>query len=547
MPEVLRRCRLASLALVLLLSACSGGGGADEDSISLTLSSEAVRFTATSPRAASPEPETVTATFGPGIAQVSAVHSGAAIDDIEFSISGQTAQIRIVPPRPRDIGSGIFNGAVAVTGFVCADAACSTLSAGPTRTISVSYQVSPIVDLVAPYVATAGTSDTVLLRGQGFSAFNIAAVNFGSTPATNFAEVLGLGGIELRVVHPELVVGTYPVHIEVPDHQGEVISDARLVVVAPTSYAAQALAYPAPGPVVRSLIYDPERAALLVATEANGGTILRYAFDGTSWGAPTSVALPGLMDMTLSIRGTDLLALTRTALTPVDPLTLAPGTPVEPPELAEGSFLKSIAVTNSDTAVVTTGTDESATTTELLYRNGEIVEATLSLNNATVAGSADGSKVVFVQGHPDLDGDPAVFLYTAETNNFTNGRLNLNQNEFAPVVNRTGSRVILNGRRVYIQAGDFAILGLLPETTLAVALRPDGTRAYTYDSEANGILTFDISEPVDDDDDEGVYTPLGPAVPLIANPGTGVKMTISHDGRTLFLAGSTQLVIQPTP
>jgi hypothetical protein len=543
-PEVLRRCRLASLALVFLLSACSSGGNGDEDSISLTLSSEAVRFTAPSPSAASPEPVTVTATFGSGIAQVSAVHSGLAIDGIEFSINGQTAQIRIVPPRPTEIGSGNFSGAVAVTGFVCADAACTTLSAGPTKTISVSYQVSPIVDLAAPYVATAGTSETILVRGQGFNAFGIADVNFGSTPATSFAAV---SSVELRVVHPELAVGTYPISIDVPSHEGEVLSNARLVVVEPTSYPAQALAYPTPGSAVRALVYDPERAALLVATEANGGTILRYAYDGTSWGAPTSVQLPELMDMTLSIRGTDILAITRTGLTPINALTLAPGTAVTPPSLAEGSFLKSIATTNSDTAVITTGTGENETTGEYLYRDGQIVEATLELINATVGGSADGSTVVFVQGHPDLDGDPSVFVYTAANNNFTSAGVNLNQNDFAPVVNRSGSRVILNGRRVYINAAGFAVLGLLPETTLAVAIRPDGTRAYTYDSEANGILTFDISDAVDDDDEEGVYTPLGPAVPLIANPGTGVKMTISHDGRTLFLAGSTQLVIQPTP
>jgi len=88
-----------------------------------------------------------------------------------------------------------------------------------------------------------------------------------------------------------------------------------------------------------------------------------------------------------------------------------------------------------------------------------------------------------------------------------------------------------------------ALLGTLPDTTAAVVLRPDGKRAYTYDTDANGVLAYDISET-----NEGeAFTPLGDAVPLVAAPGDGVRMAISADGNTLFIAGTTQLVVQPTP
>ncbi|MGH8188553.1 MAG: hypothetical protein ACREUC_18495, partial [Steroidobacteraceae bacterium] len=76
-----------------------------------------------------------------------------------------------------------------------------------------------------------------------------------------------------------------------------------------------------------------------------------------------------------------------------------------------------------------------------------------------------------------------------------------------------------------------------------VAIRLDGQRAYTYDAAAGGVLTFDITGNPDPD----VYVPLTAAVPLVGDPGPGVKMAITPDQRTLLIAGTTQLVIQPAP
>jgi hypothetical protein len=108
-------------------------------------------------------------------------------------------------------------------------------------------------------------------------------------------------------------------------------------------------------------------------------------------------------------------------------------------------------------------------------------------------------------------------------------------------VDRTGTRAVLNG--VNVHGTNFELFGTLPTTTLAVAVKSDGTRAYTYDSAAAGILAFDISANID----EAAYTALGPPVPLAGDPGSGVRMTISPDGNTLFLAGNNQVVIQPAP
>jgi len=124
----------------------------------------------------------------------------------------------------------------------------------------------------------------------------------------------------------------------------------------------------------------------------------------------------------------------------------------------------------------------------------------------------------------------------------TSGAVLARQNAVSPAISRNSNRLVINGATVY--DGTEAVLGLLPGTTAAAALKPDGTRVYTYDPPNGGIVTYDISlgHPV-----SGGYPSLGPIVPLAGDPGSNVQMTISPDGLTLFLAGSTQVVVQPTP
>jgi hypothetical protein len=88
----------------------------------------------------------------------------------------------------------------------------------------------------------------------------------------------------------------------------------------------------------------------------------------------------------------------------------------------------------------------------------------------------------------------------------------------------------------------FALLGLLPTTTVAVVVAPDGKRAYTYDGTSGEVRVFDISAT----NSGGAYTQMS-AVTLPGSPGSNVRMTISLDGKTLFIAGSAQLIVQPVP
>jgi hypothetical protein len=238
-----------------------------------------------------------------------------------------------------------------------------------------------------------------------------------------------------------------------------------------------------------------------------------------------------------------LYAITSTSFVAVDPVTLALGTAVAAPSLVANSFLKNIVVGNDDVGVITTGINASTATSVYFYisASNTVVQTGTALNNATPAMAANGSGAYLIQGDPTLTADVQAAKYTTANNSISAAVTSLRQNTIAPVISRTATRLVLNGTRVYDASEAF--LGTLPTTTAAVALKPDGSRAYTYDPAAGGIFVFDISV----DRDEAAYAALGAVVPVAGDPGSNPKMILSPDGRTLFLAGSAQIVVQPTP
>jgi hypothetical protein len=543
--------RVAGFLVVALLAGCGGGNGGDE-ATRTELSTNAISFSASGPRADRPAAQVLTATFGEDIAHLAVVHSGDAIAEATSVLNGRTAEITVVPAAPSDIGPGQFAGALAVTGYTCADANCSRMAAGSTATVSVTYQISPLIERVAPYVATSGVSDTVIIRGQGFRSFNVTGVRFGDVVATEIA--INSGGTEILATHPALSAGSYTVHLDATNHEGEIPSDVMLVVKDPVPYAAGTLSHLAGTSRVRSLSYDAERQALLLVTDASGGPIVRYAYESGAWSAPTQVA-GGFLDAALSADGTQIYAITATTLRPVDPVTLALGTAVTASDLAENSGLKNIVVGNDNRALITTSLTTSGSTQGYIYDpdSATLLRNGIQLNNATPAMAANGSGAVVVQGDPSLTSDVPIYVYSTSGLSLSSTATSLRQNSVPPAVNRTLSRMVVNGRRVYSGNGALlnppvlALLGTLPETTAAVVLKPDGSRAYAYDPTAGGILVYDIREAADEDDDDAVYPALGAATPLPGDPGSNVRMTITPDGGTLFLAGGTQIVVLPTP
>ena len=532
----------AAVMLMILLSACGGGSGGGNAAVSVTsVSTHTLAFSAASPDDPTPAAQTFTATISPGTLYFAVIPNGSAIATASFTLSGSTATVTVSPAAPSALGAGTFTGIVTVSGQSCADAQCTSLISGQRQDVNVTFQIPPTVRFVAPYVGQTNTAGTVLIRGQGFQKFPVEGVSFGATAASAFAV---LSDTEIQASYPALATGSYAVQVQASTSPGAIVSSATLAVIDPTAYAAAAVSYPAPVTQVKRLVYDAERQALLLAVDSSGGEILRYAYTGGAWATPMVAPIGSLEDIALSTAGTQLLALSQTDVTPIDPASLAAGSVIAGPSLVAGSFLKNLAVTNTDTAIVTTGF--SGSTTSLVYLYGVRSTAftqpvtAIALDNATPTASADGSLVAIAQGDTSLTTAPSTYQYLSATNAFS-ATVAINQNAVAPALDRNAARIVLNGINVYDPS--YNLLGTLPSTTLAVVVKPDATRAYIWDSAAAAVLSFDLTATA-----SGAALPqVGTATVLSADPGSGVQMAISPDGGTLFLAGSNQIVVQPAP
>jgi len=538
------RGRKAGLLLVLVVSACGGGGDSNKDSSSgsggTTVSPSTVTFKADSPNSSTPAGQVVAVTFGTNIAHLALTHEGLAIGDVTATFDGRSAQVTITPSTPLSTGPGLFDGKVAVTGYLCADANCSAFAAGETQTIDVHYQISPSVAYVAPYVIMSQTEESVLIRGFGFTKFHVTDVHFGSATAPSF---LVTADSEILVQTPALAAGNYPVTIDASNHEGTVPSQATLSVVDPVAYSAQTLSYPAAATVVNSLVYDAERRSILVGTDAPGNQLVRYAYDAGSWTPQSTGALTSVRDLALSTNGIQLYAISDTQLTLVNPTTLALGTSFSAPDLTSDAVLRSIAMSNTNVAYVTSAgasADEQTPVYAFSELNGAL-KSVAQLNYGTVEANAAGTTVVAVQGDPLTTKTYPVYLHTSSDpgTSFTAQNVNLHQTAAETSLNRSGSRIVLGGSAVYDNTlSNFAGIAVAD----AVVVNPAGTRLYAYYASSNVIATYDISTYTSG----ATLSSLGPT-PLSDNPGASVKMTITPDSQTLILAGPDHVLIQPTP
>ncbi len=539
--------RIFVLFFVAVLSSC---GGTNQQSHAST-STSSINFTAVSPDAATPAVQTFTVTVSPGTVSVAVLHSGAAIANATYSLSGTTVQVAVYPAAPGSLGSGLFTGTITVTGYNCSDPSCSGLVSGNSEVVSVGYQIPPVVRYVAPYVALAGspTTDTVIIRGDGFETFPVQSVNFGSGPGSSTPFTV-VSNTEIVADYPANLVAntTLPVTITASSSPGPILSSAKLVVVNAPAYTSTTISYPGgTTPGVKELLYDAQRQALLVAVDTGGGQVLRYQYAGGTW-SPTSTSISALSDIALSTDGQNLLALSQQSMTMLDPSTLLISSVITPnPGFTPGEFFKNLAVANDGNAIITTGYPGSFATPLYLFsaRNPGFYQnsTTPSLDNSTPGVSSDGSLVEIEQGDPAYPTAPSAYQYLAATQVFAVTGAAFYQNAIPPVLDRSAAHIVFNGTNIYNDS--FSLLGSLPATTLAVVLSPDGTHAYTFDSALSQIVCYDLTaSPVGGQFPQCASVP--PATPA-GLPGSGVRMAISPDGNTLFLAGSNQIVVQSPP
>jgi hypothetical protein len=432
-----------------------------------------------------------------------------------------------------------------------------TPSVGSVETISVTLTVARTqVNYVAPYIAIANTQNEVVIRGDNLDQVTITHVKFGTAAAPSFNL---LSGTEIRAIHPSLAPGTYPVRLETNLGVARSLANDLVAVVA-QSYSAATIAYPnATAKQPLDIIYDAERQALLVGvaypTPGSSGEMFRYPFTGSAWATtPASVSVTSFRDLALSLDGRQLFAVSDFAVQKIDAAALTPGTVT--PTLFSEIFLKGIAIANDGNAILTTGSPRFAggATDAWFYLVredrvslgfGSIIE----IVRGTAGSSADGSLVILSQASPDptpsFDGqyDSQRGLFSFIPSSIPGMPLTWPRTPIRPKLDRKATRLVLNGY-IVIKNSDYSHQSFLPAVapgdSAAVALSPDGTRAYQYVS-GTLLRTFDVSSP-----DQGV-SEIGTGTVLPSDPGASPVMTVSPDGGTLFIAGSDGIVVIPAP
>lgn len=600
MPLLSNSRTLCGLGIFLLLGACGGGGsdgssgmpgpgspGGNGPPPTFSVSTTTLDFASGIPNNTPPSRKILAAISGP-VNGALYIRSSTTITNVGITVdytsqSGQTPTINIVatPVSASLATPGTYTGTVTLTACVD-DSTCQTGQLpGSPQTVNITYSVESNAtfvqgDVVAARVAMAGQPGTVRIRGRGLS--GATDVRLGSTPATSVQVDSLAGDTTVKVTYPALPAGSYPVTV----NSGAIPFTGTLVVVNPPNYAATTLQYPSMPQEIGAIFYDAQQQALFVAAryaDSQASQLLKFQRSGSAWLAPVAVSVPKIQDVALSADGTVLLVATDTAMMEFDPATLAASGayPVLDNLVNSGTaYLQNLAVANDGYAFVTTGGDANPGH-EFLYSPTRHIFITLTSASTSPAASLD-PRLYF--GNPGVSGDGSLvaitqdprsmaqspmssqpFLYVYDTGGQRSGFLGFrsatytdrDRSQFArsarPALDREGKRIVLNGPSTVVLDRAYGPRGTLPNTTRAVAVKPDASRAYTFDaatgSDAGMFLTFDLTTSLTGD---AQYSPLDAGIAMTPGNGTGaIAMTITPDGGTVFVAGVSGVYVQPVP
>jgi hypothetical protein len=379
------------------------------------------------------------------------------------------------------------------------------------------------IDYVAPYVAYLGEQQSVIIRGKNFPAS--ATVCFGNQLATS-VEVKS--STEIRATPPMFkTAGRLSVTLGAA---GAVHSNADLVVRSHPNYGYSALTTSV-GFQDRHVLYDAERDAVFSYSSwfgnyssKNPSIINRYAFDAASstW-VRTSSYVPDLWDIDLSPDGKYLLALSKSRLWLLNPVTFSSEGYVDFAQPAFGTAGQ-LGVANDGKVLIRD-----------LGKAYSLVEK--SFTPALFPGaigivfSADGSRGVV--GDANTSDTVPLSIYDASTGLITPSQAF----EYfqRPSLDRTGSRFFAGGA---LRDGNLSLIGGIP--TYLGFMRTDGKRAYQIDdTHRTQIHAYDLAGN-------------GPTFPqladiVVADELDGFWLQSSLDSRFLFIPGPDKFVVTPVP
>ena len=531
-------------------------------------------FTASSPSAIAPVPQTVTASVSgslSGTLYILVQVTGTAVADVsQFTVSGNTGSATVTVNNPGQLGTGTYSSVITVRACLN-DASCATgqLQGSP-QTINVSYTVGgPVIaDVVLPHTIVAGTTGQVLIRGSGLT--GTTAVAFGATPAASFS-----------VVSDSLITATYPPTLAAGTLAVSLTGSTQafsgtVAVVGPQAYAATTLTYPQTPARIIAVVFDAQRQVLYVAASlANNinpsnaaNQIWRYTYSGGAWGPASVIAVPYLHDIALPGDGSKLQVLTDTAVLEFDAgnPTTATRTVTASFASADGPaalYLSRFAFGNDGTALVGTGEwDSQAPTDAYLYNVGAGTFTDLGHayqfmyaedgSGTPLVASADGSTVLAAPSFPGSSGvvayNPIKGLYGPVVGYVTQAT------DQPPATDSSGSHVIFtedNQSPVANANSGYDVSAYLAGPTgsanvQVVLVNPQGTRAYVLQSDAT-LHTYDLTAAPSGAPQSYPEVGTGAAQPIPSTTSPTLRTAVTADGQTLFVAGDAGVAVIPAP
>ena len=404
------------------------------------------------------------------------------------------------------------------------------------------YQKS--VNFVSPYIATAGVSGDVIIRGHGFSSLSNPSVLFGSTPALSL-EVIS--DSEIHANYPALTASSHNVIVQ--DMTITLPSSANLVVTDAPAYSYAAIARTGS---VNKAIYDAERQAIYIS-DATENELERYTFNGTGWdfSALNYTSSDGAA-VAITPDGKKLYKLNFVTITEIDLDTFTIINEFWP--YNAGPSLGWIVFSNDGKALISSSSEYNLFTYDILSGALYTLSTDFSYANRYIMASADGSKVFMPSRNITTIQELATY-YDATTGQLITSTT-LTSHIFDMSVDKTGNRIILADNlndQAYVYDQNYNQLGILPPlegldlffTHTSLVISPDGTRAYVYVGTTGLLHVLDLTITDGGNGFVEIGTGISLQDPLPTNSVT--KMSISPDGGTLFIVSNGQLIIQPVP
>ena len=413
----------------------------------------------------------------------------------------------------------------------------------PTRaTLPVTLNLLlPKVNYVSPYVELPNTSTEVILRGSGFSNATGLNVMFGGTPVS-ISNANVISDTEIRVSHPSLAAGKYLVAI--PNQLGLTRSRASLVVAAPPTFTAVAV----PSSLQRDrIIYDAERVAAYTNNNFSagaGGTprIERNRLVAGNWVTDSLVLNGSPLDIAMSPDGLELIAITPSTLYHIDlgnwtiSLQFDISTVVSVPQNV-ATFVHLAMGNDGNALVIVHGAPQRVFVYNVLTTHTFVPLVTFNDFFDTLiacVSSMDGSHILIGTGSPSN-----LYYFDTSLAQMVPAVPGLATNRLA--YDRAGTNSLVDGTAYNRQ---FQVLGTGGINLSHAAISPDGTRGYgVVPGENPPILrTYNLTNPVG-----GVFSEIGAGITLPDLPGEFLAMGITPDGRTVFVSGEKNFIVQPLP